>query len=79
MMPVMRMIALDWSGKLKGEEPHLHVLSEQGFSKLPFDAVRLSAVVEIYPRALTGPINTSRCRTACPASEPFLESAGHDA
>jgi len=40
--------------------PHLLTLAEHGFSIWPFEAVQPPCVIEIYPRALTGPVNKSR-------------------
>jgi hypothetical protein len=47
------------TGSIRGM-PHLRVLAEHGFSIWPFDTVTLPLVVEIYPRALTGPMIKSR-------------------
>lgn len=47
------------TGSIRGM-PHLRVLAEHGFSIWPFDTVALPLVVEIYPRALTGPVTKSR-------------------
>jgi predicted nuclease with RNAse H fold len=44
-------------GSLRGM-PHL--LELEGFSVWPFDPPAAARVVEIYPRALTGPVNKSR-------------------
>jgi hypothetical protein len=54
------------TGSIRGM-PHLHTLAEHGFSVWPFDAVRPPCASEIYPRALTGPVNKSRwaARHAC--------------
>jgi hypothetical protein len=38
---------------------HLPTLARQGFSIWPFDPMGWPRVVEIYPRALTGPVNKS--------------------
>jgi hypothetical protein len=46
------------TGSLRGM-PHLLELVEAGFSVWPFDDPKLPVVVEIYPRALTGPVNKS--------------------
>ena len=46
------------TGSLRGM-PILATLREAGFSIWPFDPPRLPMVVEIYPRALTGPVNKS--------------------
>ena len=43
------------TGSLRGM-PILATLREAGFAIWPFDDVRLPLVVEIYPRALTGPV-----------------------
>jgi hypothetical protein len=37
----------------------LHRLREAGFHVWPFDAPQMPLLVEIYPRALTGPVNKS--------------------
>lgn len=47
------------TGSIRGM-PHLQVLAEHGFSIWPFDPVGLPLVIEIYPRALTGPVTKSR-------------------
>jgi hypothetical protein len=47
------------TGSIRGM-PHLQVLAERGFSIWPFDPARLPLAIEIYPRALTGPVNKSR-------------------
>jgi hypothetical protein len=47
------------TGSIRGM-PHLHLLAEHGFSIWPFDSVRLPLAIEIYPRALTGPVRKSR-------------------
>jgi hypothetical protein len=46
------------TGSLRGM-PILATLREAGFSIWPFDPPGLPMVVEIYPRALTGPVNKS--------------------
>jgi hypothetical protein len=40
--------------------PHLLTLAENGFTVWPFEPGGLPTVVEIYPRALTGPVNKGR-------------------
>jgi hypothetical protein len=50
------------TGSIRGM-PHLLTLAEHGFSIWPFDAVQPPCVIEIYPRALTGPVNKSRLAT----------------
>ena len=47
------------TGSIRGM-PHLHMLADHGFSIWPFDPARLPLALEIYPRALTGPVNKSR-------------------
>jgi hypothetical protein len=51
------------TGSIRGM-PHLRSLREAGFAIWPFDPPGRLTVVEIYPRALTGPVNKSdrRCR-----------------
>jgi hypothetical protein len=51
------------TGSLRGM-PLLHRLSSAGFSIWPFDDPALPLAIEIYPRALTGPVLKSRqdCR-----------------
>jgi hypothetical protein len=49
------------TGSIRGM-PHLLALAERGFSVWPFSVDGGSAVVEIYPRALTGPVNKSSWR-----------------
>jgi diadenosine tetraphosphate (Ap4A) HIT family hydrolase len=43
------------TGSIRGM-PHLLTLVEAGFSVWPFQAPRLPLVLEIYPRAMTGPV-----------------------
>ena len=57
------------TGSLRGM-PLLHRLTAAGFSVWPFDDPALPMVVEIYPRALTGPV-TKSCR---PCRERYLQS-----
>jgi hypothetical protein len=47
------------TGSIRGM-PHLLTLAESGFTVWPFEPGRLPTVVEIYPRALTGPVNKGR-------------------
>jgi Protein of unknown function (DUF429) len=47
------------TGSLRGM-PHLHTLAKHEFYLWPFDALRFPGVIEIYPRALTGPVNKTR-------------------
>ena len=47
------------TGSIRGM-PYLQVLREAGFAIWPFDAPTRSLVVEIYPRALTGPVTKKR-------------------
>jgi hypothetical protein len=47
------------TGSIRGM-PHLTTLADHGFSIWPFDASGWPRVIEIYPRALTGPVNKSR-------------------
>jgi len=47
------------TGSIRGM-PHLLTLAQHGFSVWPFDAVEPPCVIELYPRALTGPVNKSR-------------------
>jgi hypothetical protein len=47
------------TGSIRGM-PHLLTLAEHGFGFWPFGPVRWPLVVEIYPRALTGPVIKSR-------------------
>jgi hypothetical protein len=47
------------TGSLRGM-PHLITLARHGFGIWPFDEVRWPLVIEIYPRALTGPIKKNR-------------------
>jgi hypothetical protein len=47
------------TGSLRGW-PVLRRLREAGFAVWPFDPPRLPAVVEIFPRLLTGPVVKSR-------------------
>lgn len=47
------------TGSIRGMR-HLLDLSMGGFSVWPFDPPGLPRVIEIYPRALTGPVNKSR-------------------
>jgi hypothetical protein len=47
------------TGSIRGM-PHLRLLAEHGFSIWPFDSARLPLAIEIYPRALTGPVKKSR-------------------
>jgi hypothetical protein len=47
------------TGSIRGM-PHLKALAEHGFSIWPFDPPTPPVVVEIYPRALTGPVTKSR-------------------
>lgn len=46
------------TGSVRGM-PHLLTLRDAGFAVWPFDRPALPMVVEIYPRALTGPVNKS--------------------
>lgn len=47
------------TGSVRGM-PHLLTLAERGFSVWPFAQPGWPRVVEIYPRALTGPVNKGR-------------------
>jgi hypothetical protein len=47
------------TGSIRGM-PHLLTLAENGFSIWPFTPDGWPRVVEIYPRALTGPVNKGR-------------------
>ncbi len=47
------------TGSIRGM-PHLLTLAGDGFSVWPFDAPSSWRVVEIYPRALTGPVRKNR-------------------
>jgi predicted nuclease with RNAse H fold len=47
------------TGSVRGMA-HLRTLAEHGFSVWPFHPPAWPLVVEIYPRALTGPVNKSR-------------------
>jgi hypothetical protein len=49
------------TGSIRGM-PHLLTLVESGFSVWPFAMDGLPSVVEIYPRALTGPVRKSSWR-----------------
>jgi hypothetical protein len=49
------------TGSIRGM-PQLRALRARGFAVWPFDAGGPPWVVEIYPRALTGPVNKSRWR-----------------
>jgi hypothetical protein len=49
------------TGSVRGM-PHLRTLSEAGFDVWPFGPLGWPRVVEIYPRALTGPVNKSHWR-----------------
>src|SRR5204863_8258146 len=49
------------TGSVRGM-PHLLTLAEAGFSIWPFDAPGARSVLEIYPRALTGPVKKGRWR-----------------
>lgn len=68
------------TGSIRGM-PHLRRLREAGFAVWPFDPPGRLTVVEIYPRALTGPVNKSdrRCRTrylrGWDMPEPFRRQA----
>ena len=44
------------TGSIRGM-PHLLTLADSGFTIWPFVSGGLPTVVEIYPRALTGPVN----------------------
>jgi len=64
------------TGSLRGM-PLLVALRKAGFSIWPFDPPGLPMAVEIYPRALTGPVNKSSCEErqeylerTCPALSP---------
>jgi hypothetical protein len=64
------------TGSLRGQ-PYLLALREAGFSVWPFDPPVSPAVVEIYPRALTGPVRKSdqtarRARLLAEAMPPGL-------
>jgi hypothetical protein len=66
------------TGTLRGM-PHLLDLADAGFAVWPFDAPAPHAVVEIYPRALTGPVDKGRWRArrehlakAFPGQDPVL-------
>ena len=56
------------TGSLRGMR-HLADLADAGFAIWPFDDPRLPTAVEIYPRALTGPVLKSRHR----ARREYLE------
>lgn len=58
------------TGSIRGM-PILNRLHEAGFSIWPFDPPGWPAVVEIYPRALTGPVNKSSRE----ARESYLHTA----
>ena len=62
------------SGSIRGM-PQLTRLRAGGFSVWPFDAAWLPLVVEIYPRAFTGPVVKSRAgaRAAALAELPLCE------
>jgi len=47
------------TGSIRGM-PHLHALAEHGFGIWPFDPAKSPLAIEIYPRALTGPVTKSR-------------------
>jgi hypothetical protein len=47
------------TGSIRGM-PHLTTLARRGFAIWPFDEVRRPLVIEIYPRALTGPVKKNR-------------------
>ncbi len=47
------------TGSIRGM-PHLLGLADGGFSVWPFEAGGLPCVLEIYPRALAGPVNKGR-------------------
>lgn len=47
------------TGSLRGM-PYLQTLQEQGWSIWPFDTPGCHTVIEIYPRALTGPVTKSK-------------------
>ena len=47
------------TGSIRGM-PHLLTLADNGFTVWPFESGQLPAVLEVYPRALTGPVNKSR-------------------
>lgn len=49
------------TGSLRGM-PHLETLAQRGFDIWPFGSAAWPRVVEIYPRALTGPVNKSSWR-----------------
>ena len=49
------------TGSLRGMR-HLAELADAGFAIWPFDDPRVPMTVEIYPRALTGPVRKSRHR-----------------
>jgi hypothetical protein len=49
------------TGSIRGM-PHLQTLAERGFGVWPFSVDGWPCVVEIYPRALTGPVNKSSWR-----------------
>lgn len=49
------------TGSIRGM-PHLRTLAEHGFSIWPFTAGGRGTVIEIYPRALTGPVRKSSWR-----------------
>ena len=74
------------TGTVRGM-PFLAELHDAGFSIWPFDPPGLPTVVEIYPRALTGPVRkrdaADRCRyladLGLPAAFRSLAEAGEDA
>jgi hypothetical protein len=47
------------TGSLRGM-PHLHTLTQHGFSIWPFDTMTPPAVIEIYPRAFTERVKKNR-------------------
>jgi hypothetical protein len=47
------------TGSIRGM-PHLLTLADSGFTVWPFETGGMPTVVEIYPRALTGPVNKGR-------------------
>ena len=56
------------TGSIRGM-PQLARLRQGGFAVWPFDAARLPLVVEIYPRAFTGPVVKSRAGARAAALE----------
>jgi hypothetical protein len=70
------------TGSVRGM-PHLRAVAEAGFDVWPFGPLGWPRVIEIYPRALSGPVNKSRWRARheflfkhFPSqSAPFLERA----